>query len=179
MAELEIRKNGVERLRLTDVAREMGISHSALYKHFADREALLDEVSRRWLDRIDRALEEILGQKQAPLKKLKKYFQTLHKLKREKVLSDPRLFGAFSLSAEKTRPFILEHINTSFRILTEIVSQSMEARELNCKSAEEGAKILHQGTIAFHHPRMVFETIDEDRTALLNQILDTLIRGLK
>lgn len=177
-AELEIRKNGVERLRLTDIAREMGISHSSLYKHFADKEALLDCVSKRWLDRIDEELERVSKSEDPPVDRIKEYFRVLHKLKREKVLSDPRLFGAFSLSADKTRPFVIKHLETSFRILKSLVEESMHAGEFHCDSAETGANILFQGTLAFHHPKIVFEKIEEDRMDLLNHILDTLILGL-
>ncbi|MFE3254531.1 TetR/AcrR family transcriptional regulator [Nocardia sp. NPDC059091] len=38
---------GPDRVVLREVARTAGVSHSAAYRHFADREALLAEVSRR------------------------------------------------------------------------------------------------------------------------------------
>ncbi|MVU80286.1 TetR family transcriptional regulator [Nocardia sp. ET3-3] len=40
------REGGPERVILREAAREAGVSHSAAYRHFADREALLAEVSR-------------------------------------------------------------------------------------------------------------------------------------
>ncbi|MEC3916258.1 TetR/AcrR family transcriptional regulator [Nocardia sp. CDC160] len=39
-------QGGPERVVLREVARAAGVSHSAAYRHFADREALLAEVSR-------------------------------------------------------------------------------------------------------------------------------------
>ncbi|MEU0502434.1 TetR/AcrR family transcriptional regulator [Nocardia sp. NPDC005998] len=40
------RAGGPDRVVLREVARAAGVSHSAAYRHFADREALLAEVSR-------------------------------------------------------------------------------------------------------------------------------------
>lgn len=40
------REGGPDRVVLREAARAAGVSHSAAYRHFADRDALLDEVSR-------------------------------------------------------------------------------------------------------------------------------------
>ena len=40
------REGGPDRVILREAARAAGVSHSAAYRHFADREALLVEVSR-------------------------------------------------------------------------------------------------------------------------------------
>lgn len=40
------REGGPDRVVLREAARAAGVSHSAAYRHFADREALLGEVSR-------------------------------------------------------------------------------------------------------------------------------------
>jgi AcrR family transcriptional regulator len=40
------REGGPDRVVLREAARAAGVSHSAAYRHFADREALLAEVSR-------------------------------------------------------------------------------------------------------------------------------------
>ncbi|AYV55410.1 TetR/AcrR family transcriptional regulator [Leptospira kmetyi] len=177
--EEEIRKNGVERLKLTDIARELKVSHAALYKFFSDKQSLLDEVSKRWLDRIDRELEKI-SKKDAPVEAiLSEWFMTLHLMKREKVLSDPRLFNAFNLSAEKTRPFVVSHLTHMDVLLTELVDKGISSGIFFCSNAKEGARILFEGTASFHHPRLVLESIDQDRREALNALLKTLISGLK
>ena len=45
-----IAERGVEQLSLRDVARRLGVSHQAPYKHFASRDHLLAEVIRRCFD---------------------------------------------------------------------------------------------------------------------------------
>ena len=38
----QMRRHGFDRVRLVDIAKDLGVSHAALYSHFADRRALLD-----------------------------------------------------------------------------------------------------------------------------------------
>ncbi|TGL64038.1 TetR family transcriptional regulator [Leptospira sarikeiensis] len=178
-AELEIRRNGVERLKLTDVARNLNLSHAALYKHFADKEALLDSISRRWLDRIDIALENISLKVTSVESRIEEWLVTLHQMKREKVQSDPRIYTAFNISSEKTRPVIQNHIQTMYDQLERMVQEGMDSGLFFCNTAKEGAKIIFEGTVAFHHPRMVFERISEDRVDFLKAVLNALLTGLK
>lgn len=52
-----ISENGVDALSLRSVARKLGVSHQAPYKHFASKDALLVEVIRQCLRRFALHLE--------------------------------------------------------------------------------------------------------------------------
>ena len=45
-----VEHEGVERLSLREIARRLGVSHQAPYKHFASRDHLLAEVVARLFD---------------------------------------------------------------------------------------------------------------------------------
>jgi AcrR family transcriptional regulator len=52
-----IAEHGVDKLSLRDVARRLGVSHGAPYKHFASRDHLLAEIVRRSFDDFAHALD--------------------------------------------------------------------------------------------------------------------------
>lgn len=56
-----IAEHGVEKLSLRDVARQLGVSHQAPYKHYASRDHLLAEVMRRCFERFARYLDATQG----------------------------------------------------------------------------------------------------------------------
>jgi AcrR family transcriptional regulator len=56
------RENGPDRVVLREVARAAGVSHSAAYRHFADREALLAEVSQYARSRLGAELRHRIDQ---------------------------------------------------------------------------------------------------------------------
>src|SRR5689334_12255130 len=100
-----IRAHGFEKVRLTDVARELGVSHVALYAHFASKEALLDAVLEEWLEETTAALEAVCASSRKPLQKLEQWFLTQYTLKRERALNDRSVYAAFALASSANKPF--------------------------------------------------------------------------
>ncbi len=51
-AETTVRQRGVDALSLRELAREVGVSHGAPRRHFADRQALLDALAKNGFARL-------------------------------------------------------------------------------------------------------------------------------
>ena len=59
-AEHGLRANGAKQLSLRDLAREVGVSHAAPRRHFADRQALLDALAEAGFARLHATLRTAL-----------------------------------------------------------------------------------------------------------------------
>lgn len=59
-AEATLRERGQEQLSLRELARQIGVSHGAPRRHFADRQALLDALAITGFARLDDALRAAL-----------------------------------------------------------------------------------------------------------------------
>lgn len=178
-AEDEIRKNGVERLKITDIAKELNVSHAALYKHFSDKNEIVAAISQKFLDIIDRDLEKISKQKKTSEERIIDFFITLHLLKRQKVLLDPKLYEAFNMSAEKISSFGVKHINFMFDLIEKIIVQGIKSKEFKEQDVKLSVQILFEATMAFHHPRLVLDHLKSDRTELLELVLKNLIFAMR
>lgn len=71
-ATTRIKRDGFNKVRLIDIARDLGISHAALYAHFANKGALLDSVTAKWITEIDVALQKICDEDIAPIEAIYK-----------------------------------------------------------------------------------------------------------
>jgi len=60
-AERKLEVAGTHGLSLRELARELGVSHGAPRPHFADKQALLDALAVRGMERLGAALDESLG----------------------------------------------------------------------------------------------------------------------
>lgn len=59
-AERSLRAHGADQLSLRDLARELGVSHAAPRRHFADRQAVLDALAEAGFVRLGTALRAAL-----------------------------------------------------------------------------------------------------------------------
>jgi len=172
---------GFSRVTLSDIAKSLGVSHAALYGHFADKAALFDAVSQRWLAQVDSEQEAFCTEKKSgdALKRLVQWFIQLHRMKVQKVKHEPELFKAFNYSAQAEKPFVKKHMATMHRQLSTIVSQAIDSGLIKKQNVDAVVALLFEATIGFHHPALVATSVDENREPMLRKLLDTLIDGLR
>jgi AcrR family transcriptional regulator len=60
-AERTLTRRGASELSLRELAREVGVSHAAPRRHFADKQALLDALAEDGFERIGRELEDAMA----------------------------------------------------------------------------------------------------------------------
>ena len=174
-----MREEGFDKVRLTDIAKQLGVSHAALYLHFEDKTALLDAVSERWLRGVDESLGVVCRKPgKAATERIHAWMVTLHRAKRAKVLHDPELYKSFDLLANKEKPYVKHHMATVHAQLVGLTMEAITKRRLRDADAERIAEVLWESMMAFHHPKLVAQHIDEKREPLLKQVLASVLRGL-
>lgn len=178
-AEKLICRHGAKRLKMTDVAREIKVSHAALYAYFPDRDALQDGVSKLWLDRLDGELAKIAEDRPPASERILRWFVALHRMKREKVLKESALFDSFELSAQRKSEVISAHLKNSRGQLVDMVRMAMASGEMREGDPAGIAGLLFESTLAFHHPRFVFEQASKNREKDLRALVQVLLAGLK
>src|SRR5918996_5936041 len=60
-AERTLARRGASELSLRELAREVGVSHAAPRRHFADKQALLDALAEHGFERIGRELDDAMA----------------------------------------------------------------------------------------------------------------------
>lgn len=175
---VKMRKDGFDKVRLTDIAKELGVSHAALYSHFKDKSALLDAVSDRWLIKIDEDLEAVCRKSKEPTEKILAWMLTLHRAKVAKVLHDPELYKAFDLSTAVLKPFVRRHLETMQTQLLGLVQEAIAKRRLRDADPEAMVAVLRESSMAFHHPKLVAQHIHEKREPLLRLVVESVLKGL-
>jgi AcrR family transcriptional regulator len=177
-AQQRICRDGFDRVRLADIARDLSISHVALYKHFPDKAALLDAVTSRWLHSLHTDLEKVVYGDQNVGVRLPAWFRKYHFLIQEKSRRDPQLFGAFISAWENKTPSANFHHDTIQSQLEIMVQEAMEIGLLRQNDPIPTARLLLETTISFHHPRLISENSEENRESALRRVLETVLQGL-
>ena len=181
------RDGGPDRVVLREAARLAGVSHSAAYRHFADREALLAEVSAHARSELAAAMRLRVSRAKDSLEQL----QAVGTAYVDFALTQPGLFRtAFISHPAATRPDdhdrpapetrSLADSAEPFEILGQVLDQAQDAglldphrrpgAEIAAWSAVHGlASLLLDGPLP---------TTDADIEFSLRQVLDLIARGL-
>lgn len=167
-----IRAQGADKVRLAAVAKEIGVSHAALYAYFKDKEALLDEATIRWLAHLETVAEAHLTRFADAETRLREWFVVRYVEKRQRALQDPQPYLAYSLAASTRRTFLLAHEAATLARVTLLVSEAGLGDEAQ-------ARLVLDATMAFSHPVLIIALAQQDRTADLVRLLDVVIAGLR
>src|SRR3954447_3776361 len=80
-----LRRYGLAKATVVDVARALDVSHGSVYRHFPSKASLRQAVAKRWLDRVKAPLEQIAKERGPAPAKLERWLRTLFAAKRSRV----------------------------------------------------------------------------------------------
>lgn len=174
-----LRRHGLEKTGVVDVARALGVSHGALYRHFGSKAELIDAVAERWLAKVSDPLASIAEGGKAPPARLRHWIETLVGLKRRKVLEDPALFAVYHAVAEAAHGVVRGHVEALRGQLATIIAAGVARGEFKVKDAAAAATAVFDATMRFHHPAFVAANTGAAADRALASLLDLLLAGLR
>ncbi|GAA3873409.1 TetR/AcrR family transcriptional regulator [Streptomyces sedi] len=142
-AERGLRAHGAERLSLRDLARDVGVSHAAPRRHFADRRALLDALAEsgfvRLGERLRTAVNEIGDEGDLPAR-LHAFASAYVRFATE----NAALIGL--MNSSKHRPgatAVAEAAAAAFGQISDLIQDGQERGELEGDDPEETGLVIY------------------------------------
>jgi AcrR family transcriptional regulator len=177
-AEDVLRRFGPEKATVVDVARALGVSHAAVYRHVKTKAELRDLVVRRWVDEMMPPLRALVARPGPAPKRLRQLFDTLIGVKRRRAAIDPELFTAYrSLSAE-TQSVAAAHLDELVRLGAAIVRSGIEEGAFRQVDPVAASQAILFATSRFHHPAHALEWADPKLDAIYDDVWHLLMQGL-
>lgn len=177
-AEDVLRRFGPAKATVVDVARELGVSHGSIYRHFASKAALRDAVAARWLHDIAEPLAAVAGEGDPAPARLRRWLDLLIASKRARALDDPELFATYVQLADAARGVIEEHVSTLVGQLTRIIADGVERGEIAVDDPAAAARAVFDATGRFHNPVHAPEWSDPRIDAAFEDVWSLLLAGL-
>lgn len=154
-AETLLRRHGLEKLTVIDVARALNMSHGNVYRHIPSKAALRAAVIERWLDRVAEQTEAVARKAGPADMRLRRWLKTLAIIKQRKVIDDAEMLAA-AAKVVRTPQAVQKHsarlTNQVARILQDGLKDGTLPRVRNPQST--AAAILN-ATHRYHHPDWV------------------------
>src|SRR3954470_10601339 len=106
-----IMRKGVQKTTLSDIAKELGVTHAAFYKHYKNKEDLLQQLALRWLETTSRELLEWEAPKGvSSAVALHDWLWLLATTKKKLYHDDRGMFRLYTNYLESSQTLIKEHL---------------------------------------------------------------------
>jgi AcrR family transcriptional regulator len=177
-AEDVLRRFGPEKATVVDVARALGVSHAAVYRHVKTKAELRNLVVQRWVDETMPPLRALAARPGPAPKRLRQLFDTLIGIKRRRAAADPELFTAYrSLSAE-TQSVAAAHVDELVRLGAAIISAGIEEGSFRNVDPVAASQAILFATSRFHHPAHAMEWADPKLDVVFEDVWRIMMQGL-
>jgi AcrR family transcriptional regulator len=176
-AEDVIRRFGPAKATVVDVARALGVSHAAVYRHVATKAELRDLVVGRWAEATMPSLRDIAVQRGPAPQRLRQLFDALIAVKRRKATDDPELFAAYrTLSADaKSAP---AHVDELITLAASIIRSGVEEGTFRPVDDAAAGRAVLLATSRFHHPAHAAEWGNTAIDAAYDDVWKLVLDGL-
>src|SRR4051812_18756660 len=120
-AEDVVRRFGPAKATVVDVARALGVSHAAVYRHVASKAELRDLVVARWVETTMPPLRAIAAQPGPASERLRALVDALVAAKRRRAADDPALFAAYRILAADAESVVTAHVDELLALVESVV----------------------------------------------------------
>ena len=177
-AEDVIRRFGPAKATVLDVARALGVSHAAVYRHVATKAELRDLVVARWAEVMMPRLRAIAAETGPAPERLRQMFDTLIAVKRRRAAEDPELFAAYRILAADAQSVATAHVEEIIELAAMIIRAGMRDGAFRAVDAAATARAILVATSRFHHPAHAAEWLEPAIDAAYDDVWQLLIGGL-
>jgi AcrR family transcriptional regulator len=174
-----LRRFGLAKATVVDVARALDVSHGSVYRHFPSKASLREAVAKRWLDRVSAPLCGITREAGPARERLERWLRTLCTAKQKKVCDDPEMFQTYLTLAREACVVVKAHKEGLVEQLAAIITDGIEQGAFDASDAKASARAIYDATIRYHHPAHADDWKDPALTARFDALLGLLMRGLE
>jgi AcrR family transcriptional regulator len=174
-----LRRFGLAKATVVDVARALDVSHGSVYRHFPSKVSLRKAVAKRWLDRANAPLEKIAESSGPAPARLDRWLRTMFAIKYKKVCDDPEMFATYLALAQEACEVVKAHKERLVDQIATILSDGVKQGVFAVADPKASARSIFDGTCRFHHPAHAEEWKDPDLQARIDALLALLFKGLE
>ena len=178
-AEDVIRRFGPSKATVVDVARALGVSHTAVHKHVGSKAELRELVVGRWIESTMPPLRAIVAERGPAPRRLRELIDALIAVKRRRSADDPELFSAYRTLAVDARSLVAAHLDEMIALVAKVIASGAEEGTFRAVDPTAMGRAVLVATSKFHHPTHAAEWGDPAIDAAYEDVWRLLMDGLR
>lgn len=155
-AKANLRRYGAGKTTVVDIARDLGMSHSNVYRFFRTKVELLDAVVEEWLIDEELFLAEMAGRDEAAGARLEALWLTLLARKRSKHAEDAEFVDLYYRILEERPTAVARYLAASQAAIERIIADGVRTGEFAPLDVPEAARVVRSATLALVEPGFLY-----------------------
>ncbi|QBO35226.1 TetR/AcrR family transcriptional regulator [Periweissella cryptocerci] len=160
-AKAVVEELGMEKARVSDVAKRLGTTHAALYKHFKNKDDLFEELTKQWLLTTEAPILEYHTAEPNVIAAHDWLF-LLAKTKQANFKRDPKMFMLYTTNVAKSAPL-------STWLFNRLWAKAEEVLGVDSPNHQVGHALI-TAFDSFHNPALSFAWANQDLPTEFEQV---------
>jgi AcrR family transcriptional regulator len=182
IARAHVRKFGPARTTIVGIAQEAGMTHANVYRYFASKDALFEEMTSSWLRPLEARLREAADGADPAYDKLERMLLAIHRAYREKLDGDSALFDLLVDALEKSKASARKHRARVQADLQRVVEEGIASGAFALNDRRRALSLIFDAAHRFIHPvaiRLDAETPAAALETRFERIIALALRALR
>ncbi len=175
-----IRRFGGAKTNVVDIAKAMGLSHSAIYRHFGSKAEIFDALAAATMVEEATLAETIVEADGPAAERLAALVLTLHRRKRAKFAEDPEMHALYRRIVEERPDIIADYARRMTGLIRRILEDGVARGEFGALGLDATAGAVRDAFTVFIHPAHVELAAKAglDQEASLQRLMSIVVDGL-
>jgi AcrR family transcriptional regulator len=178
VAEEHFRRMGYAKTAIADLAEKLGMSSANIYRFFASKSAINDEICRRMLAGGQALAQEISSGPGSASDRLKRLIVELHHYNKSRMTDEHRIHDMVEAAMQQSWPAVESHCDQIKHILGGIVREGIASGEFGAIDPDQAAEAVFASCCCLFHPTMIAQSAHKGQPQQPSLLADFLLRAL-
>ncbi|QQM29609.1 TetR family transcriptional regulator [Martelella lutilitoris] len=172
----QVRRFGEAKTNVVDIAKAMGLSHSAIYRHFRSKAEIFDGLAARTMAEEAELASRFVNADGSASDRLRGLVLALHRSKRAKLGDDPEIHGLYRRIVTERPDLVADYARRMTGLVRQVLEDGVARGEFRTLDLDAAAGVVRDAVTVFVHPAHVEQAVVAglDMEPRLHAVLDAL-----
>ena len=173
----QVRRFGEAKTNVVDIAKAMGLSHSAIYRHFRSKADIFDALAARTMEEEADLAARFAKADGSAAERLRGLVVALHRSKRAKLGNDPEIHGLYRRIIAERPDLVADYARRMTELVRQVLEDGVARGEFRIPDPAAAAGVVRDSVTVFVHPAHVEQAVVAglDMEPRLQAVIDTLV----
>jgi AcrR family transcriptional regulator len=178
-AERLFRHYGYAKTTVADIASACGMSPANVYRFFASKAEINEGICKTIMADVEGRLRAIVDRDAPASERLSDFLQLLATFTAETLLHEKKVHDMVVVAMEEQWAAVQQHIHNCNLLAREIIASGVATGEFDVADVEVAARCVCTASVAFKHPTVAAQCIDDPNVAKPGELIAFLLKALK